>query len=150
MIRNLLVGLWACTVTLAATLGGAYWREQPKASGSNEHKPKVQVEQIAPITVPIIDRGVVTGYVSAEFSIIATKGEAHGGSPLEPESFFMDEAFRLIYSDNKTDFSNIQKVDLDALTAKITANVNKRMGRPAVQETLMRSFNFVPREEIMR
>lgn len=149
MFRTLLVGLWACFVTLGATYGGAYWRMRPSAESADGHAEKLNEHKIKPITVPIIAGGVLKGYVSAEFTIIGPVADKHD-SGIDPKSFFMDEAFRLIYAENKIDFSNIQKSDLNALTSQITANVNQRMGKPVVKETLVHNLTFIAREDVAK
>lgn len=147
MFRTLLIGLWACVVTLGATYGGAYWRMRPSEEHGDAHEQKLDTHKVKPITVPIIVGGALKGYVSAEFTFVSPKTDPHDAG-LNPESFFMDEAFRLIYAESKIDFSNIQKVELNALTAQITANVNQRLGKSVVKETLVRHFTFVAREDI--
>lgn len=152
MTRSLLLGAWVCIVTLAATYTGAYWRLHPH-SDESDRREAVQIRPIKPITVPVIIDGAIKGYVSAEFSLVVAQGDSHGdshGGDVDPQSFFMDEAFRLIYADPDTDFSKIRKADLAALTRRLTANVNQRMGKDVVKETLVKSFTFVPREDAPR
>lgn len=147
MIRTMIVGLWACAVTLGATYGGAYWRMRPSDDAAAAHAEKLEEHKVKPMTVPIIESGALKGYVSAEFTFVGAPADKHDAG-LDPESYFMDEAFRLIYAENKIDFSNIQKSDLTALTTQITANVNQRMGRTVVKETLVRNFAFIAREDV--
>ncbi|WP_442754615.1 flagellar basal body-associated protein FliL [Methylocystis sp. JAN1] len=148
MGKTLLVGLWACAVTLAATFGGAYWRLTPEHGAASQREEKTQARSIKPITVPVIVGGVLKGYVSAEFNIVSVS-DGHGGG-LDPESFVMDEAFRLIYADPQTDFSHLRKADLAALTTRLTANVNHRLGKKVIKETLVKNFTFVSREDLPR
>lgn len=148
MARMLLIGLWVCVVTLAATYGGVYWKRLPSSGSSGgEHSEKLEVKKVKPITVPVISGGALKGYVSAEFSLLTAAGDKHAPA-LDPESFLMDEAFRLIYSDNKLDFDHLEKVDLDALTKTITARVNERMGSARIKETLVKNFAFVRKEDL--
>ncbi|MGJ0508741.1 MAG: flagellar basal body-associated protein FliL [Methylocystis sp.] len=149
MNQTLIVGIWACVVTLAGAYGGVYFRQQSSASANVAHEEKLEARKIKPITVPIIADGMLRGYISAEFSLMTPKSDPHGHGPsLDPEGYVMDEAFRLIYSENKVDFSNMQKSDLAQLTSQITANVNKRLGSDLIRETLVKNFAFIPREEL--
>lgn len=149
MLRTLLVGLWVCIVTLGATFGGVYWRGRQSSSGTAEHAEKLEVRKAKAITAPVIADGVVKGYVSAEFSYVMVPADKHGGGgELDPESFFLDEAFRLIYAETKADFTRVEKSDLAALTRQITENVNQRLGKPVVKETLVRNFTFVSRDDM--
>lgn len=152
MKHTLIVGIWACAATFGGVYGGVLWRSRANETPAPAHQEKLENRKIKPITVPIISNGAVKGYVSAEFSILGVKTDAHGdhAPSLDPESYIMDEAFRQIYAENKIDFTEMQKTDLAVLTGRITANVNKRLGKEAVKETLVKSFAFIPREELQR
>jgi hypothetical protein len=145
-VQTLLIGLWICFVSLASTYAGAYLKTHPFAVFSKGSH-GLEIRRVKPITVPIISGGTLKGYVSAEFSFLKDDLHKREGA-LDPESYFMDEAFRLIYSDNTIDFNNIEKFDLAGLTKKITERVNERLGRAVVKETLVKSFAFVPREDV--
>lgn len=149
MGKTLLIGVWACAVTLAATFGGAYWRTKPNKDAGGEHVETTQTRAVKPVTVPVIIDGALKGYVSAEFNIVTVASDPHGGG-VDPESFFIDEAFRLIYADATTDFANIRKSDLAAITKQLTANINQRLGKTVVKETLVKNVTFVAREDIPR
>jgi hypothetical protein len=150
MMRFLLIGMWVCFVTLASTYGGVFLKaRQASSSSAATHAVKLEVKKVKPITVPMILGGQLKGYVSAEFSFLTEVGDKHD-TALDPESFIMEEAFRLIYSDNKLDFSHLEKVDIDLLTKQITANVNARLGVARVKETHVKSLAFVPKEDLPR
>lgn len=149
MIRTLLFGLWCGLVALLSAYGGAYWQEHRANAVTTEDRPvKAEVKKVKPISVPVISGGLLKGYVSVEFMFVMEGGEGHGGDGVDPEGFLIDEAFRLIYSDTKVDFAKLEKVDVDALTKQITANVNARLGAPRIKETLVKSLTFVPKEDI--
>ena len=150
MARTFLIGLWICAVSLASTYAGGYFKTHPFfAAAEGDSHQKLEVRKVKPITVPIISGGTLKGYISAEFSFLNDSLRKREGA-IDPESYFMDEAFRLIYSDNTIDFNNIEKFDLVALTKKITDRVNERLGELAVKETLVKSFTFVPKEDLLR
>jgi hypothetical protein len=151
MNQALIVGIWACLVTLAGAYGGVYWRQQSvNATATAAHEEKLEPHKVKPITVPIIADGVLKGYIAAEFTLMTPKSDPHGGhgASIDPEGYAMDEAFRLIYGENKVDFTNMQTSDLAQLTSRITANVNKRLGSELIKETLVKNFAFIPREEL--
>jgi hypothetical protein len=134
-------------VTLASTFGGVYWRMNAGREAAGQHEEATEIRAIKPVTVPVIVDGVLKGYISAEFNIVSVKSDSHGAG-LAPESFVMDEAFRLIYADAQTDFSHIQKADLTALTTRLTANINQRLGKNRVKETLVKSIAFVAKDDM--
>jgi hypothetical protein len=148
MLRMIVIGVWTCAVTVASTYGVAYWKSHRAATATQDaHVEKLEVRKVKPITVPIISEGTLKGYISAEFSyVIDVSGREHGS--LDPDSYFMDEAFRRIYSDNTLDFRHIEKFDLNSLTKELTQRLNDRMGANLVKETLVKSFAFVPKEDI--
>lgn len=146
MTQTIIVGIWACFATIAGAYGGSYWRTHAN-DGKVAHEERLEPHKIKPISVPIIADGILKGYISAEFSLLTPKTSGHG-QELDPEGYFVDEAFRLIYSNNELDFTKMQKSDLAALTSQITANVNKRIGKEVVRETLVKNFAFIPREEL--
>jgi hypothetical protein len=162
MMRSVLIGIWVCIVSLAGAWGGAYWKSHQGAASEQQDAPKkLETKKVKPITVPVIADGVLKGYVSGEFSFVVEAADKHGGAhagagdkdasvkaPEDPESYFMDETFRLLYAENKLDFTHIEKIDLAALTHRITAKVNERLGAPIVKETLLRNFAFVPKDDL--
>ena len=102
---------WACLTTLAATFGGFYYRTHPGRPSiivsANNAKPR----DLKTITVPVIRNGQIRGYISAEFSIIGQSSESHEQS-LDIDSYVLDEAYRLIYSETGVDFDFIRQTDL--------------------------------------
>ncbi|PWB81686.1 MAG: flagellar basal body-associated protein FliL [Methylocystaceae bacterium] len=149
MLRLLAIGIWACSVTLASTYGAAYWKTHKVAASQDAHAEKLEVRKVKPITVPIISNGTLKGYISAEFSyVVDAPNKSHGSS--DPDSYLMDEAFRQIYADNSLDFHHIEKFDLNALTRELTQRVNQRLGSNALKEILVKSFAFIPKEDIPR
>jgi hypothetical protein len=149
-VQNFLVGLWVCAVSMASTYAGAYLKTHPLSGVfGGARSQEFEVKKVKPITVPIISGGALKGYIAAEFSYLRGDGYQRD-DVIDPESYFMDEAFRLIYADNTIDFYKIEKFDLAVLTKKITDRVNERMGAPVLKETLVKNFTFVPREDMPR
>lgn len=150
MFRMVAIGVWACVVTLGSTFGVVYWKtHRTKSMGVDTHAAKLEIKKVKPITVPIISEGVLKGYISAEFAYVIDSS-AIAPDAVEVDSFVMDEAFRRIYSDNSLDFQRIEKYDLNALTRELTKKINVRLGFDAIKETLVKSFAFVPKEDIPR
>ncbi len=147
MLRIFLIGLWIGAVSLGSTYAGAYWKRRSLSPQTDQVKEKIEVKKVRPITAPVIAGGALRGYVSAEFSYVLDNS-AIGQDGLDIESYFMDEAFKLIYSESNIDFDQLEKVDVDALTKKITAKVNERVGSHAVKETLVKNLAFIAKEDM--
>lgn len=148
MTKLLIVGVWACAVTLAGAYGGVYWRSHANDTASNDaHAEAVETRKIKPITVPIIANNAIKGYILAEFSLVSPKGDPHGKA-LDPEGYFLDEAYRLIYAWTDKDFTNMPSSDIADMTRRITERVNQRLGKEVVKEALVTNFGFIPRDEL--
>ncbi|MBG0808610.1 flagellar basal body-associated protein FliL [Methylosinus sp. H3A] len=147
-----LIGIWACVVTLASTFGASYWKSHRSTpSEAAPHVEKLEVKKVKPITVPIISEGTLKGYISAEFAYVveaSNKSHGGGGAAVDTDSYVMDEAFRRLYADNSLDFRRIEKYDLNSLTKELTKSINQRLGAELVRETLVKSFTFVPKDDI--
>jgi flagellar basal body-associated protein FliL len=151
MIRTLLVGLWVCVVALGSTYGSAYWKAHRTADAEEPHEKKLEIKKVKPITVPVISDGELKGYVSAEFSFsieAADPHDAHGAGGVDPEAFFIDEAFRFLYSESRFDFAHVEKVNVDELKKKITARVNERLGPLKIKEVFVKNFALVRKEDL--
>jgi hypothetical protein len=152
MMRMVLIGIWACVVTLASTFGAAYWKSHRSTPAEAvAHAEKLEVKKVKPITVPIISDGSLKGYISAEFAYVvdaSSKSHGGGGAAVDADSYVMDEAFRRLYADNSLDFRRIEKYDLNSLTKELTKSINQRLGAELVRETLVKSFAFVPKDDI--
>ncbi len=152
MMRLLLIGGWVLVVALASTFGGVYVHAHKSAAPAEpQHAAKLEVKKVKPVTVPVIADGVLKGYVATDLSYVAEAPDKHGAeSAVDPESYVMDETFRLIYGEQKIDFTQIEKLDLDGLTKEIAKRVNARLGGGRIKEILIKGLNFVPKEDIPR
>ncbi len=153
MIRFLLVGVWTLVVTLGATYLGAMLQLRKASEPVEAHAAKLKVFKVKPVTVPMIVDGALKGYVSADLSFVreAPENDKHGeGGAIDPESFIMEETFRLIYSEHKVDFNHIEKVDVGTLTKQIAERVNARLAGSPIKEILIKGLFFVPKDEIPR
>ena len=149
MIKLIIVGLWACVVTLGSCWAVASWtaskvvdveREPDKQTGGLEH---VRTKMIS---VPIISEGAIQGYVIAQF-IFSIEAKHLKQLSIKPEAILLDEAFKVIYAGETVDFRNIKKQDLAAMLKSISDGVNKRFGTPLVESVLIQELNYVSKSE---
>ncbi|HXF55692.1 MAG TPA: hypothetical protein VNK52_16380 [Hyphomicrobiaceae bacterium] len=154
MIKLILVGVWACAVTLGSSYAVALFSASGTGHDSHStdkgHGPKSEksVEHLRPrmISVPVIAEGAVRGYVVAQFVLSVDAKELRQlGMP--PEPLFLDEAFKAIYADEAIDFRRFRKQDLAALGKRIQAGANKRFGANLIQDVLIQELNYVPKDE---
>ncbi|MCP4559606.1 MAG: hypothetical protein GY873_26575 [Bosea sp.] len=150
MSRLLLLGVWICGVALGASHATVLWKAgPPPAPADAPFLEGLDYEETNPITVPVLANGTVQGYVVAQFVFTA---DAHTLRQLtvRPHAFIGDEAIRTIYANSKTDFSKLERVDIDALLKTVKANVNARFGGDLVKDVLVKEFNYVRKDQIVR
>jgi hypothetical protein len=156
MIKLILVGVWACAVTLASSYAAVTFLSDPGPShdshasdaGHGGHKSDTGVEHLRPrmISVPVIADGAVQGFVVAQFVLAVDTKELKRLS-VPPEPLFLDEAFKAIYAGETIDFRRFRKQDLPALGKRIQAGANKRFGASLIQDVLIQELNYVPTDE---
>lgn len=149
MIKTIVIGVWACLVTLGATIGVAHWKTDFKPSEQIHEAALEGIEyrKLEPLTVPMIANGEVEGYVLARLVFTADASALHS-LPMEPEPFITDEAFREIYSNGKVEFGKLARYNLDQLAANIKANANARLGPDFVQDVLFEEINYADRASL--
>ena len=147
MIKNLIVGLWACMIALVATFAAAQWKADVKPTTEEPYLEGVEYRKLEPITVPMISDGAVKGYVLARLVFTADAGALRRLS-VQPEPFVADEAFREIYTNGRVEFGKLAKYNLDQLIAHIKENANKRLGPDFVQDVLVEEINYVDRDSV--
>jgi hypothetical protein len=91
----------------------------------------------------------VQGYLVAQLAYM-TEGDAAKLFDSQPDAFVADEAFRLLYADEKLDYKNLDRFDIPRFAATIRANVNARLKIEVVADVLVQEFNFIGAEEVRR
>lgn len=148
MLRTLMICMWIGALSFGSIFAGAYWKKRSLSSGAEQVKEKLEIRKVRPITAPVISGGALKGYVSAEFSVVLTSEAVHEAQDIE--SYFLDEAFKVIYAENDVDFEHPQKIDVVDLTKRITSKANERLGFNAVKETLVKNITFIPKDSLPR
>jgi hypothetical protein len=143
MIKIILVGFWACLTTLAAGYAMNHLREaaarQPVAAVAT---PVREFKKTKEIDVPKIRDGVVKGYIVVQLSYVVDDN-AQKKTPLPPDPFIVDEAFRYIYDDPAIDFDHLDAFDINKMTKSLISNVNTRMTAPVVVDIGIQELTFL-------
>lgn len=149
MIKLIAIGIWVCV----ASLGSSYLAAS-LSSGSGEEGKKpadyfvgLDYRKTDGITVPIVKKDKIQGYVLASF-VYTIDGEIASKLAVPPDPFILDEAFRAVYSTSSFDFEKPEQFDLTALTNSILEAVNARFKEKVVHEVLIEQFDFLPRDEL--
>jgi len=148
MIKPILIGIWISGVTLGACYGALMWQAgQTKTEGKQE-KFFGKLEQVKTkmISVPIVSDAAIQGYVIAQFAFTA-EAEILKKLSVQPETFLLDEAFKIIFAGDVLQFKTMTKGDLVKIAKQIADNVNTRLGTELIHEVLVQELNFVPKEQ---
>ncbi len=146
MIKMLILGVWACLVSLGAAFGMMTWQNGHKEEAVAP-PPVSSILRTKTISVPMLLDGQVRGYVVARFELAADSAKI-ASSAATPESLVADEAFKQIYSRSSTDVQMAKKHDLQALTKSIGDGVNKRLGNDLIKDVLIESWSYLSKEDL--
>ncbi|WP_225702749.1 hypothetical protein [Bradyrhizobium cenepequi] len=150
IVRLLLAGVWACIVTVGASLALSYWKEGHAAPATKQdYAGGLVYEKTRVINVPMIAEGSVQGYIVAQF-VFTADATVLRQLPVPPEAFVVDEAFRNIYSDENLDFKNLSRLDLAHFARTVREHVNRRLQAEVLQDVLVQDFNYVSKDQIRR
>lgn len=147
MVKFLILGVWACVVSLGAAFGVMTWQKGRTSQVAKPEAPKYSTLRTRTISVPMLLDGRVKGYVIARFEVTANAGKL-GQAATSAESIVSDEAFKLIYSRSPRDLQTAQKHDLQALTATILEGVNKRLGEDVAKDVVIESWSYLSKEDV--
>ena len=149
MIKILAIGIWI----VVATLGSSYVAASMSAPSSPEPEAEptyfagLDYRKTDTITVPIVAKDKIRGYVLASF-VYTIDGETASKLAVAPDPFIVDEAFRAVYSTSQFNFEKAEQFDLAALTGSIRDAVNARYKQEIVHEVLIQQFDFLPKDEV--
>lgn len=148
MMKLLLTGLWICAVALASSYAVVTWKaDQQRDARADEFFGGLDYVKTGIISVPMIDKGEVQGYIIAQF-VYTADGKTLRSLSVPPDSFLIDEAYRAIYSGQKVNFRRLEKYDIETLTKTIARNINERFKTELIKDVLVEQFSYVSREEI--
>jgi len=145
MMKYLLLGFWICVLALGSAYATIMLNTQPQTDSKTDGSKDVAIEQVQTkrLSIPIIGDGQMKGYVLAQF-VFHIDADAADEMSIRPDIFLVDEAFKVIFSGEAVNFSEMKSPDASALATAIKANVNKRLGPDFLQEVLVQELNYVP------
>lgn len=141
MMKTLIVGSWACLITVAADFGATSLMQTRANRAALPPVVASEVRKTKEINIPIIRDGAVKGYVVTQLSYVVDLGvEKKLATP--PDAFVVDEAFRYVYGDEKIDFGHLDKLELNKMTRDLIQKINSRMKADVVTEMGILECNF--------
>ncbi len=150
MAKLILVGFWACLMTLASSYGATYLKGmQEKAAKAAEAGESVEYKKTKEFTIPKIADGAVQGYIVVQLSY-SVDAAVQKKVTAPPEVFLLDEAFRYIYNDDSIDFNNLKKYDLQKMTKTLIESVNTRLNCALVKDVLISELSYMSKLDVKK
>jgi len=150
MVKLVLVGLWACVMTLASSYGASYWKANQAAKAATEQPAHpVEFKKTREFTIPKIAEGSIQGYIIIQLTY-SLDTELLKSNDAPAEAFLLDEAFRMIYSDDSIDFNNLKRYDLGKFAKGLVQAVNARMSAAVVKDVLIQEFNYMSKADMKK
>lgn len=148
MIKQLLIGIWVCAISLGSAYGVMIYQGQSK-SGDPDAPAEPQIEQVQTkmLNVPVVDNGTVKGYIMAQF-VFQLNADMMKELAIKPDIFLVDEALKVLYTADAVDFRKSKKQDIPAVAQTIMANLNKRFGEDFVREVLVQELSYMSRDQL--
>lgn len=150
-MKVFLVGVWVVLVALGSSYAAAMWKAgaaKPVTETRAEPAP-TQFLKTRAISVPMIADGTVQGYVVVQFGL-TLDGALMKKVPVPPEVFVVDEAFRLLYTDDQIDFKHLKKYDIPKFTKTVQDNTNARLKEAVVKQILVQEMSYVEKQGDLR
>lgn len=149
MIKILAAGLWMSATMLISGYGTTQYLAAQKRVGEEEPAfVGLDYETVDPVNVPILSDGVLQGYVVVKM-VFTADGDTLRRLPVPPHPFLIDEAFRVLYSDETLDFRGLERYDLETFTDRLKTNTNARLGQNVVHDVLVEEFNYFDKADVI-
>jgi len=145
-MKGFIIGVWVLIVALASSYAAAYFDSVKRPADAEQGAIALQFDKTRVINVPMIAKGSVQGFVVAQFgytvdAVMLKKIQ------VSPEAFLLDEAFRTLYSDDRLDFSHLERYDINKFTKHLVQATNERLGANLVKSVLIQDFTYFSKEE---
>ncbi|MFM9938881.1 MAG: hypothetical protein ACKVP7_05230 [Hyphomicrobiaceae bacterium] len=143
MIKLITLGLAAVVATLIGCFAGAHQYNASRNAPKPAAEAELEIVKLEPITVPIIRKSKIQGYVIVHAAFGATAAEAKRSR--NALTLYAGEAlFQAIYEDDAFDFSAIKAAQLAALAEKASKLANAKLGRAAIKQVAIENLSLVP------
>ncbi|WP_269932390.1 hypothetical protein [Aminobacter sp. HY435] len=149
MIKFIAAALWI----VAVTIGAVFYSFQAAAN-----KPPATEEQKAllggldyvktdVISVPLLKGDRVHGYFLARL-VYTVEPKQVAKMSVPPESLIVDQVYSYLYGNPQIDFTQYDKLDLDAFRNSVRDSINERVGEKMVHEVLVEQIDFLTPDDI--
>lgn len=147
MVKNLIVGIVAVAVTIGSTFA-TLWFNRAGAEKKDVAE-KYEHLKLDAVSVPILRRGKVEGYVLARLTA-TVKSKDVSARRDAVTSHFSAAAFRTVYEEPSFEFRDLKKAELVTLAKRIGEATNKSLGSESIKEVMVENLNYLSPEEVRR
>lgn len=149
MIKFIGAALWL----VAAALGATFYSFQ---SGNPE---PVKVEDPAAllggldyvktevISVPVLRNRAIEGYFLGRF-VYTAEPKMLAKLTVPADALIVDEVYSYLFGNPQLDFTQVEKVDMDAFRSGIRDAINARVGEKIIHDVLIEQVDFLTKAEI--
>lgn len=149
MIKFIAAAIWISLATTGALMF-SFQSAQPEPEAA-EQPPNafngLDYVKSGVISVPLLKDGAVHGYFLARL-VYTIPSETLAALKLPPEALLSDEVYSYLYANPQIDFSDKERIDLDAFRNGIRDSVNGRLGDKVIHEVLIEQMDYLPKSEI--
>ena len=146
MMKTIMLGLWVGIVVAGSAIGAGFYAMRPEPA-SLEARLETEYRKLASISVPKVADGALQGYIVARIGLTVDSKLAKE-QQIAPEIFMFQDAFRILYSDQKLDFRHLDTYDIDGFTKQLLKNANERMKADVVKNVAIEDLNFFTIAEV--
>lgn len=148
MVKMIFFGFWLSLVTAASAYSAVYMGlGKPMPPTPGEFIAGLKYETTRPISVPVISRGSLQGYVVSQY-VYTVDAKTLSLLNVPPDAFIVEEAFKHFFNDKDLDFQNLKSFDTATLVTQIRDAVNKRLHGAVIKDLMINDLNFVSRDAL--
>jgi hypothetical protein len=148
MIKFIVAAIWICVVTIGAMIYSFQSSAaKPDAGAEPAFFGGLDYVKTDVISVPVLQKGVINGYFIARL-VYTVEPEKMRKLSVPAQSLIIDEVYTYLFSHPETDFSQADKVDIDALRTGIRDSINKRVGDTLIHEVLVEQIDYLSKADI--
>lgn len=148
MIKFIVAAIWICVVTIGAMIYSFQSSvAKPDAGAEPAFFGGLDYVKTDVISVPVLQKGVINGYFIARLVYTVEPGKMRKLS-VPAQSLIVDEVYTYLFSHPETDFSQADKVDIDALRTGIKNSINKRVEDTLIHDVLVEQIDYLSKADI--
>ena len=149
MLKTILLSLWIVGITLASSVGTAWWTSNSAKATSPQPAEKLEHKKVRSLSIPILAKSEVQGYVILQLAYVADANLLKQQA-IPPESYLLDDAIEIIYGDKNFDHKNLDRYDLKKLTRMLVERLRVKLKSDVVKDVIIEDFNYVSKADLQR